>query len=971
MDILATDSLYYWHTFHNLRRDIEKSNNLLQENNDQTTKLLWIENYINQGRLDAADSLNVILTNSNFSSLDKAQNFFNKANKTIWSFDIEELQTALSFLDSASIFADSDHILFYKIVLNKAFVLVNIGTPEALVKAERLLHTLYPEPVPKFIQIIAWFQSGRIAFSQGNQSTFLQSSLQCNRLNNEINFWAQDHPLTINIKNSIGMSYKEIGDFKTASTYLEEVVEYYKNNNPAGYLERLLNLASVYQGMGKNALAQSLYEEILEKRKSTRDTLYYQVLNNLSLVKFELGDQRESIEIAKNVLSGKKRILSNQNHSLHISYLNLAKLLKRQGSYNLAINQYRSTFKETPLEDGMKGGLITEIFIGLGTCYKNLNMAKEAEAYFLKAIASSQLDSIDFDHFDPSNIVSFRGQLEALIEIFKLLTQDGQYQDNLEKLTLYINQLVQFSFDNFQSREAKREVFVLAKNYFDLSIGRWAVLAVEGSNETAAKILINQIEYSKSAFLKSKINREQLFESHHIEKKLTDSLEAIEATILSTLKLIENSSKEEEDYKSSRSIYIRLLEAKTNLITSIKSKNPGLNNLWTQNEAFDINIIQEKMIDLGINVIISYYYSDDYLLRYSIFPTRYKITLDSVDINQPLRNYLNAYFRTPLSENLAAYQDESNFLFLSLFDSAVVRQERIMVIPYQDLAYLPFNSLIYRKSPDTKSFRYLNYLSKEVALHQHFSIPAWLASPDPVSMKKNGSYVGFAPDFGNSEYPALLHTDDEVTYMQSLFGGKVHLGREATINELTQEGIHTEVLHLATHAFIDTFEPILNSRILLSSAAGDIENLYAYEIYNADISSRLTLLSACDTGNGLIEAGEGVSSLARAFYYGGCPSIVMSLWSASDFAAKEIVMEMGTQLVNSQPTDIALTRSVNQFLSSTLNDKFTHPYYWSNFVLVGDSNFRFEKATNNLIWIGLMVFALIALVMGWKYFTRR
>ena len=65
--------------------------------------------------------------------------------------------------------------------------------------------------------------------------------------------------------------------------------------------------------------------------------------------------------------------------------------------------------------------------------------------------------------------------------------------------------------------------------------------------------------------------------------------------------------------------------------------------------------------------------------------------------------------------------------------------------------------------------------------------------------------------------------------------------------------------------------------------------LHTYEIYNLDLNGELALLSACSTGNGKLQKGEGVLSLARAFTYAGMPSVVMTLWDVEDISSGNII----------------------------------------------------------------------------------
>jgi CHAT domain-containing protein len=55
------------------------------------------------------------------------------------------------------------------------------------------------------------------------------------------------------------------------------------------------------------------------------------------------------------------------------------------------------------------------------------------------------------------------------------------------------------------------------------------------------------------------------------------------------------------------------------------------------------------------------------------------------------------------------------------------------------------------------------------------------------------------------------------------------------------------------------------------------------------LNADLAILSGCETGIGLDSRGEGLKSLARAFKFAGCNSIVMSLWKVSDLTTKDIM----------------------------------------------------------------------------------
>lgn len=77
-------------------------------------------------------------------------------------------------------------------------------------------------------------------------------------------------------------------------------------------------------------------------------------------------------------------------------------------------------------------------------------------------------------------------------------------------------------------------------------------------------------------------------------------------------------------------------------------------------------------------------------------------------------------------------------------------------------------------------------------------------------------------------------------------------------------------------------------------------------LYNMEIPAELAVLSACETGYGKLERGEGIMSLARAFAYAGCLSIVMSHWLVDDRASAQLMDHFYRYLSEGLPKDEAL-----------------------------------------------------------------
>jgi CHAT domain-containing protein len=146
------------------------------------------------------------------------------------------------------------------------------------------------------------------------------------------------------------------------------------------------------------------------------------------------------------------------------------------------------------------------------------------------------------------------------------------------------------------------------------------------------------------------------------------------------------------------------------------------------------------------------------------------------------------------------------------------------------------------------------------------------------------------------------------------------------------------VLHFATHGLLDAERPQFTGLAL--SLVGDAESdgfLRTDEVFNLKLGTPLVMLSACETGLGREKRGEGVIGLTRAFMYAGAPTVGVSLWSVGDNSTAALMSDFYKRLLTKQsPTPSAAMRAAQQ--SMIAGKRYSAPFYWAPFVLVGDWN---------------------------------
>lgn len=114
--------------------------------------------------------------------------------------------------------------------------------------------------------------------------------------------------------------------------------------------------------------------------------------------------------------------------------------------------------------------------------------------------------------------------------------------------------------------------------------------------------------------------------------------------------------------------------------------------------------------------------------------------------------------------------------------------------------------------------------------------------------------------------------------------------------------------------------------------------LTASEVAGLKLTADLVALSACNTAASSGKAGaEGLSGLARAFFFAGARSLLVSHWAVSD-AATSLLMQQTFD--NIQKGDIAgRARALQAAMKAVRNEgtgQFVSPKYWAAFTLVGE-----------------------------------
>jgi CHAT domain-containing protein len=100
--------------------------------------------------------------------------------------------------------------------------------------------------------------------------------------------------------------------------------------------------------------------------------------------------------------------------------------------------------------------------------------------------------------------------------------------------------------------------------------------------------------------------------------------------------------------------------------------------------------------------------------------------------------------------------------------------------------------------------------------------------------------------------------------------------------------------------------------------------------------TELVVLSACETGLGKTEAGEGVFGLRRALQVAGAETVMMSLWAVPDKETRELMALFYGKWLAGKDQHQAL-REAQLEMREKVKARYGEdlPLFWAAFILVG------------------------------------
>jgi len=742
-----------------------------------------------------------------------------------------------------------------------------------------------------------------------------------------------EHPNIAVVLTNLGNSYKARGDYTRAEALYQRALQIEEKTlspehpTTAG---TIYNLAVTYRAIGNYAASEKLLLRALniqEKSLGANHQSVAIILNELGVLYWVKGDYTQAEVSIRRAIKINEQILKPQSIGFATLFINLGGIFYDKGDYAQAENFFSKSLSIIQNTFGEKSPRLISPLENFVVLYLAKNNAAQAAAYMMRVMEISEKDL--------STIIGAGSE---------------------EQRRAYMNTLI--SQNNFT---ASMHLQRMPNNLDAARLALTTILRRKGRLLDATSDQVGALRRRLSA--QDKILLEQLISVRsQLAALIIKGLGKTSPTqYQAAVTKLQSENERLESLISTRSAEFRV-ESQPLTIDRMQAAIP--------NDAALVEIVVYRPYDIKAKKTADRYGTS----RYAAYVLRHDGSLSWVDLGEA----------SVIDRDVAKLRKALNDTQLT--DSAIIKQlaraldaklmvpirrllgdtRQVLLSPDGELNLLPFGALVDERGKyliENYSFTYLTSGRDLLRLQvkaENTQAPVIFANPSfdtgvtsgsPDLAQTDVSRGRRAGDFREEEWKALPATQDEAADIKAIMpDARVFTAAEATegaIKRIEQP----RILHIASHGFFledrkdekSIENPLLRSGLILAGAnkrqsgAGEDGVLTALEVAGLNLwGTKLVVLSACDTGIGDVQNGEGVYGLRRALVLAGAESQLLSLWKVADEPTRELMVDFYRRLQRGEGRTEALRQAQLTMLRGAKKPQQQHPYFWAAFIQSGD-----------------------------------
>jgi CHAT domain-containing protein len=722
------------------------------------------------------------------------------------------------------------------------------------------------------------------------------------------------------VYSNIGKIYREIGDYTHAEEYYEKALELLNKSSSEEIIQRkaeLLNgfaILNLYKREYQKAAEHILLAISEYEKKSAKSPITYNNLYNTAAEVFDKLDQQdktnyyllESIKVLEgNELSFAKQLFESYK-LLTLHYIKM----DAHGQVKQSLIKTIQLFRDYSIDTTFYLDII-QLQAQFAEYQRNY---ESANSFYAEAISRvyKDSDSLNNRNFPNLKAISLRkNRAKNLLNWYDTINKPRHIHDALIELKI-LSKIIDQSRNSYLSIESK---LLLAENeseVYEMGFSCAYQLFEITKNDKYLNDAFYFAEKGKSSVLSGAITEERAKSFANIPAHLIQKEQALKRELAFYNEKIytENTKRKPDTIKLAtwKNYLFDYSRENEELKQLLERQYPAYFKLKYKDTFTGISRIQKKL-DRS-TTLIEYTLTDSILYTFVINKNEiylYKSPCkDSLKKN--IRNFVASFnqfdFTSQGANTYRDYENQSHTIYKSLlgFIPDDILKKNLVIIPDGILSYIPFEALVIKKNKTApESFAAMNYLVLNHPVYYSYSAGLYVDAIDHTSRKFRNETLAVAPEYNykprgtikythNNEAPPvrnslhpLPHALKEVELVAELTNGDVISGKEATEPYFVKEAPRYDVLHLAMHTLIDDNNPLYSKLVFYNKEyTSDAGLLTTNEIFALRLKAKLTVLSACSSGEGEYNKGEGVMSLSRGFFYAGCPSLIMTLWKVED-----------------------------------------------------------------------------------------
>jgi CHAT domain-containing protein len=893
-----------------------------------------------------------------------------------------------------------------KLAVNKSYLGEYFESEQLFMEALPLIIDIFGKEHIYYATIITDF--GILYLSMGKYGESKRMLLEGTALYKKNPLW-EDEYLT-NLTNLADL-YVTTGYYDQAEQLYLEVLAQKDKRTEEDYATTLSNLGVLYYSTKNYSKALLIYEQVAKLDADTygKKHPYYAItLQNWAIIYSEINEKRKAIALYEVAIAIEAQTLGKKHPSyahslinLAVEYMDLDDLGKAQALYNEAQPIYLSAWGEESYEYALLCSKMSTLYYKMGdiaTAHKYARATMAANSPDIDSTFSDWTKITEYEYYQNKITTEI---IANVINIFRLEYQNTGDKSKLEQAYQLAQAAIQFNerVRNDFTAEADKLYILSDNNDFVFTA---IDAAFELNTPEAVQKAFSFAEQNKAVLLLDAAKSEKAYQFG----ELPDSIVQKEKTLqqkYATLQaeLLQNRPQAQKD--SLRRIINDLNQEIKIFTQAIKSEYPKYAAIKYQQKNITVADIQAALPPK--TAMLEYVIGDSCTYLFYISAQEFKLsrlpfTESELKRNiKILHNSLSNYTQLKDNADLAykEYSETAHWFYKKMIEPAGINSaniEDLIVIPDGELGHLPFEAFLAEPAPEgSQNYAELHYVLRDFAISYSYSAALWLENAQTKKPVNNGQIFAMAADYTVKIDSAKAHlrlpnhqqlrkilrplpaAQKEIAQIAAFIDGYFATDTLASEAVFKQKASQYSIVHLAMHGLLDNQNQLLSCLAFTENGDSSENNfLQVYEISQMQLNADLVVLSACETGYGRFQKGNGLASLARAFMYAGSPALIVSLWEVNDLTTSILMPSFYENLAQGSNKAQALRQTKLNYIRSA-QGVAAHPAFWSAFVQMGDSraiDINTKGASGNYKYLifGAIIF-ILSLILGFFFLRRR